>query len=114
MQKFEALRLGDPASAETNLGPQADSTQADTVSRYLEVGSKEGTVLTGGSKGAAGQNYITPTIFEDVPAGGKVNVEEIFGPVLIVHSFQTADEAIRLANDTECKSLRLHVLTLSD
>ena len=107
VSKFQELKLGNPASRETLIGPLADSSQADAVVRYLEKAKSEGAkVLVGGQRSDVGRNYVEPTIFADVPPLGTVNVEEVFGPVLVVHEFDTEQEAIDLANETECKSIR--------
>lgn len=102
--RFEALKLGSPTSQETDLGPQADATQAKHVASYLEIGKQDGTVLTGGEKSQAGSNYIEPTIFAGVADDSRINVEEVFGPVLVLHEFDTEEEVVARANDTECTS----------
>lgn len=103
VQKFQDLKLGDPSANDTKLGPQADSTQAHTVAKFLGVGRDEGSILTGGERSKVGKNFIEPTIFDGVAASGRINLEEVFGPVLVVHTFKTMQEAIDLANDTECE-----------
>ena len=103
VSRFEKLKLGDPADIATDLGPQADAAQANTVAKYLEVGKEEGHVLTGGSRSGAGENFIQPTIFTNVSDTARLNVEEIFGPVLVFHEFETEAEVIARANDTDCE-----------
>ncbi|KAF9892998.1 hypothetical protein FE257_012409 [Aspergillus nanangensis] len=99
---MQNLRLGDPAQPNTNMGPQADSRQAAVVASYLQAGAKDGTALVGGERALeAGDNYIHPTIFADIPHGSKLDAEEIFGPVMVLHEFETEDEAVQRANDTE-------------
>lgn len=89
----------------TDLGPQADEVQTTRVAQYLEIGSQEGEVLVGGSRAPnVGVNYIQPTIFTKVPDKARLNVEEIFGPVMVLHEFETEEEAIKRANDSECES----------
>lgn len=100
---MRALQLGDPLQSGTDLGPQADKLQAAVVARYLEIGSHHGRALVGGSKASnVGENYIQPTIFTDVPDQSALNVEEVFGPVVVVHEFEDDEEAYRRANDTDC------------
>ena len=103
---FKALVQGDPSQPETSLGPQADSRQAQNILRYLELAKKDGHVLIGG-EGAIefGENFIRPTILTKIPDTSRANVEEIFGPVLVVHEFETEEEAVRRANDTDCQFL---------
>jgi acyl-CoA reductase-like NAD-dependent aldehyde dehydrogenase len=86
------------------MGPQADATQAGSVSRYLDIGAKNGHALVGGKKATKiGENFIEPTIFTQIPDTSAINMEEVFGPVLVLHEFETEDEVVRRANDTECK-----------
>ena len=101
---MSALRLGSPTDAATDMGPQADRTQAATISRYLEIGRKEGRAIIGGEKAIqVGDNYIQPTVFTDVSDNSQINTEEVFGPVLILHEFESEAEAIQRANNTECR-----------
>ncbi len=104
VSRFESLKLGSPTSTDTDLGPQADATQAKSIASFLEVGKKEGTVLTGGEQSDVGANYIKPTIFAGIQDDSRINVEEVFGPVLVLHEFDTEEEVVARANDTECKS----------
>jgi aldehyde dehydrogenase (NAD+) len=98
------IKLGPPANTSTEMGPQADKTQADAVSRYLEIGNKDGHAIVGGKKATEiGPNYIQPTIFADIPDNSQINTEEVFGPVLILHEFESEAEVVRRANATECK-----------
>ena len=100
---FNALVQGDPSKLETSLGPQADSLQAQNILRYFEIAKKDGEVFVGGeSANEHGKNFIRPMILTQLPETSRANVEEIFGPVLIVHEFETEDEAIRRANNTDC------------
>ncbi|KAJ3528856.1 hypothetical protein NM208_g10015 [Fusarium decemcellulare] len=88
--------------SETQMGPQADRKQADAVASFLEVGGQDGTALVGGKRATdQGENYIQPTIFTNLSDQSKLNVEEIFGPVQVLHEFETEEEAVRRANDTE-------------
>ena len=101
---FKALLQGDPSQAETSIGPQADSTQAQNILRYLEIAKKDGQVLVGGERASQfGKNFIRPTILSKIPETSRANVEEIFGPVLVVHEFESEEEAVRRANDTDCE-----------
>lgn len=97
--KFTSSRLGDPIDPYINQGPQADKIQHETVLRYIESGKKSGTLLTE-EQNAPGL-YINPTIFTDVPEDSQVMKEEIFGPVIIINPFDTEEEAIAKANDSE-------------
>jgi aldehyde dehydrogenase (NAD+) len=103
-QIMETLQLGDPLKPNTQMGPQADKKQADAVASYLNLGSKEGTAVVGGKRAdGVGENFIQPTVFTRLSDQSKLNVEEIFGPVMVMHEFDTEEEAVRRANDTECE-----------
>ncbi|MGA8488430.1 MAG: aldehyde dehydrogenase family protein [Gaiella sp.] len=98
-----AIVVGDPESAETQMGPLVSAGQRETVEGYISRGLEEGaTVLEGGSRpeGLDGGFYLRPTILDGCTNDMVVAREEIFGPVVSVITFETEDEAIRLANDT--------------
>ena len=104
--KTDALRVGQPLSEETDLGPLVSAGQRQTALEYLEIGQKEGArLVTGGDvpevpDGANGF-YVRPAILADVDNAWRVAQEEIFGPVACVIPFDTEEEAIGLANDTD-------------
>jgi len=103
-ERAERIRMGDPMDESTELGPLAFEGQRDKVAGYVELGRSEGArVLTGGrpSDGGLGGYFYEPTILVDVDNGMRVVREEIFGPVLTVMPFETEEEVIRLANDTD-------------
>jgi betaine-aldehyde dehydrogenase len=98
-----AIVVGDPESADTQMGPLVSAGQRETVEGYIEQGVSEGaTVLEGGSRpeGRDSGFYLLPTILDGCTNDMVVAREEIFGPVVSVITFETEDEAIRLANDT--------------
>jgi gamma-glutamyl-gamma-aminobutyraldehyde dehydrogenase len=94
---------GNPLDPTTSMGAIVDKVQLERVLGYIEAGRAEAKLLLGGSrvKEETGGFYIEPTIFEIPAAGAKVAREEIFGPVLSVVTFDTVEEAIRIANDSE-------------
>ncbi|HZZ11528.1 MAG TPA: aldehyde dehydrogenase [Paraburkholderia sp.] len=94
---------GNPLDPKTSMGAIVDNVQLERVLGYIEAGRAEAKLLLGGArvKQETGGFYIEPTIFEIPPTGAKVAREEIFGPVLSVITFDTVDEAIRIANDSE-------------
>jgi aldehyde dehydrogenase (NAD+) len=100
---FEALRIG-PGRDDADVGPLISARQLDRVLGYIERGRQAARLVIGGGRppdedGLAGF-FVQPTIFDEVPADSVIAREEIFGPVLCVSTFSTADEAIELANDT--------------
>ncbi|RKS78336.1 betaine aldehyde dehydrogenase [Haloarcula quadrata] len=104
--RAESYTLGDPLDDETTLGPLTNEDQFETVSDYVTIGRNEGaTLATGGTapddRALADGHYVEPAVFTDVEPDMRIAREEIFGPVQTVQSFETYDEAIALANDTE-------------
>ncbi len=102
--RAKSIRMGDPLDPETEIGPLAFQDQRDKVAGYVDMGRSEGArVLTGGhaTDGGLGGYFYEPTILVDVNNDMRVVREEIFGPVLAVMPFETEEEVVRLANDTE-------------
>ncbi len=95
--------VGDPESTDTQMGPLVSAGQRETVEGYIARGVEEGAnVLEGGERpeGLDGGFYLRPTILDRCTNDMVVAREEIFGPVVSVITFETEDDAIRLANDT--------------
>jgi acyl-CoA reductase-like NAD-dependent aldehyde dehydrogenase len=98
--------LGDPLDLATTMGPLATAQQRDSVRGYIRIGLEEGaTLLYGGEEhpeGAPdGGNFVAPTAFSDVRPDMRIAREEIFGPVLAILPYDTDDEAVEIANDSE-------------
>jgi aldehyde dehydrogenase (NAD+) len=103
-ERAKTIRIGDPLHEQTELGPLAFEDQRNKVAGYVDLGRDEGArVLTGGHPTDAGLGgyFYEPTILVDVDNSMRVVREEIFGPVLAVMPFDSEEEAIRLANDTD-------------
>ena len=100
----EALKVGDPRAAGTDLGPVVSEQQYAKIQRLIEAGIKEGaTLVTGGPGRPEGLNrgyYVRPTVFGDVTNDMTIAREEIFGPVLSILPYDGEDEAVAIANDT--------------
>jgi acyl-CoA reductase-like NAD-dependent aldehyde dehydrogenase len=97
------IRIGDPQSPDTQLGPQASQMQMDKIMGYLQEGPLEGaSVLCGGGRahvpGFEKGLFVQPTVFTDVKNTMKIAQEEIFGPVTSVLTWKDDDEVMRLAN----------------
>ena len=96
--------LGDPMKDATSMGPLINEEQHTRVLGYVEIGKREGKLVTGGGAppGAAFANslFVEPTIFDAVSNSSKLAQEEVFGPVLAVIPFDTEEDAIRLANES--------------
>ena len=92
--KVEALKVGDPADEETDVGPVID---ADARERILAwIAEADGEVLTGGEQ----DRLIKPTVIANVSDDAKVSCQEVFGPVCIVNAIDSVDEGIERANAT--------------
>ncbi|WP_216897929.1 aldehyde dehydrogenase [Nocardia alni] len=103
-ERAKTIRIGDPLAPETELGPLAFAAQRDKVAGYVDLGRDEGArVLTGGKAGDGGLGgyFYEPTVLVDVDNDMRVVREEIFGPVVAIMPFETEDEVLRLANDTD-------------
>ncbi|PDS46115.1 carnitine dehydratase [Rhizobium anhuiense] len=100
-EKAEAIRIGAPLDMATEVGPLATKRQQDhigaLVARSIESGAR---LVTGGSKIDDAGYYFPPTILDCDDVASPSLIEEFFGPVLSVVSFETEAEALRLANDT--------------
>ena len=100
-RETESLTLGAGLDSGTLMGPLTTIGQFKTVKKYIDIAKEEGLeCLTGGSEVDGPGNFITPTIFTNVPTTSQLWKDEIFGPVLVTRSFETEQEAISLANDT--------------
>ncbi|MCI5109687.1 MAG: aldehyde dehydrogenase family protein [Marivita sp.] len=98
----EALKIG-PGIEDSDITPLISPEQLNRVENYAQIGIQEGARAVTGGKRIDGMdgNYMQPTILADVTADMRVNQEEIFGPVLTVSKFETAEEALAIANGTE-------------
>jgi gamma-glutamyl-gamma-aminobutyraldehyde dehydrogenase len=98
-----AWPMGDPLDPATRMGPLVEKSHADRVARYIEIGSSEARLAHGGVRETRDGSdcYIGATIFNDVAPDARIAREEIFGPVLAVTPFDSDEEALRIANDSE-------------
>jgi aminomuconate-semialdehyde/2-hydroxymuconate-6-semialdehyde dehydrogenase len=98
-----AIVQGDPREETTELGPQITRQHFERVDGFVQRAKAEGAkaILGGGPNEELGGLYYRPTLFTDVPAGAEVLRKEVFGPVLTLQTFETEDEAVVLANETE-------------
>ena len=98
LPRVEALRVGDPAEEDTDVGPLIATSERDRVLSWIEDARARGaSVLTGGTLDG---ELLRPTVIADVPADAKVSCDEVFGPLCVVTPYDTLDEAIALANGT--------------
>jgi aldehyde dehydrogenase (NAD+) len=100
-----AFPVGDPADPKTAVGPMVSQKQYEQVQSYIRKGIEEGAeVLVGGEghpKGLEGGYFVKPTVFVNVRNEMTIAQQEIFGPVLSVIAYDSEDQAIEIANDSE-------------
>ncbi|KFU81982.1 Acyl-CoA reductase [Amycolatopsis lurida] len=101
---MSAIPQGDPTDPGNFFGPLVNAAQRDRVESYIALGLSEGAelVLGGGRpEGLDRGYYVEPTIFRGVTNDMRIAREEIFGPVLVVMPYETVDEAVAIANDSD-------------
>lgn len=101
----QRMKVGDPLDATTDLGPLASEAHMNRVCSYMKVGADEGAhALSGGARltsGVLGRGfYVPPTVFAGVHDDMRIAREEIFGPVLSAIAFDSVEEVLKRANNT--------------
>ncbi|RNA67091.1 betaine-aldehyde dehydrogenase [Alteribacter keqinensis] len=105
VERAKRIRLGNGFDDATESGPLISAEHRDKVESYIKIGQDEGaTLAVGGKRPEASELkdgfFLEPTIFTGCTSDMRVVQEEVFGPVLTVETFKTADEAVQKANDT--------------
>ncbi len=105
-ERVAKLRVGDPMSEDSEMGPVNSAGQLRKVLAYIDGAQQEGARLTTGGAAPTGEMFrrgywVRPTVFANVTPAMKIWREEIFGPVLSIARWRTFDEALELANDVE-------------
>ncbi|MGA8326972.1 MAG: aldehyde dehydrogenase family protein [Candidatus Cybelea sp.] len=104
VERAQKIRVGDGFDPQTEMGPIISPVHRERVEAYIAAGVEEGAkLLCGGERlggELAGGNFIAPTIFAKTTPAMRIVAEEIFGPVLVVQTFDDEAEAIATANDT--------------
>jgi acyl-CoA reductase-like NAD-dependent aldehyde dehydrogenase len=105
VDRAATLKLGDPLAATTHVGPIISAKQRDRILDYFRIAADEGATLALGGRAPSGPEFekgywIEPTIFVDVTSDMSIARDEVFGPVLVVLTYDSDDEAIKIANDT--------------
>lgn len=100
------LRVGDPLDPATNVGPIISGEQRDRILDYFRIATEEGATIAVGGKSPQGPEFakgywIEPTILVDVTNDMRVAREEVFGPVLVVLTYDSVEEAVSIANDSD-------------
>jgi acyl-CoA reductase-like NAD-dependent aldehyde dehydrogenase len=101
--KLRRIRVGDPLDDQTQVGALFDQAHLDKVLGYIRSGQAQGAqiVCGGGRTGPAGGFFVEPTLLTEVRRDLPLMREEIFGPVLAVVPFDSYEQALEIANDTE-------------
>lgn len=101
---IDSMPVGDPNDVETQIGPMSSKKQMETVTNYIEQGIADGgTLVRGGLGRPQGLDhgfFVRPTVFADVHPSDTIFQEEIFGPVIVVTTYETEEEAIAMANNS--------------
>jgi succinate-semialdehyde dehydrogenase/glutarate-semialdehyde dehydrogenase len=98
----EELKVGDGMEEGNNQGPLINQRAVEKVEQHIDDALRKGArLMCGGHRHVKGGTFFEPTILADVTPQMRVATEETFGPVAPLFRFQTEDEAVRMANDTE-------------
>ncbi|MGH8987462.1 MAG: aldehyde dehydrogenase family protein, partial [Acidimicrobiales bacterium] len=105
VEAAQSFVIGSSLDAGTTLGPLASAAQLERVRGYIAKGVEEGAaLLCGGAEppeGAEDGYFVRPTVFSEVTNDMTIAREEIFGPVLCILPYDTEEEAVRIANDSD-------------
>lgn len=99
--KEAASRLGDPQDFETTLGPLADASSFARVEAMIEKGKIEADLVVGGVRHGDSGCFMEPAVFLNPRPDAEIYKNEVFGPVAVIKTFETEEEVVKLANDTE-------------
>ncbi|MBS9721370.1 NAD-dependent succinate-semialdehyde dehydrogenase [Tianweitania sp. BSSL-BM11] len=101
-KRMASLKVGAGTDVATQCGPMITQKAVQKIDQLVSNALQRGARATTGGKPREGSGYFyPPTVLENVPTDADIAFEEIFGPVAPVYKFETEEEAIRLANDTE-------------
>lgn len=99
--KVKGLKVGLSEDYSSNMGPVVNEKSYKSILNYIEIGKKEGKLLTGGEAAPGNGYFIQPTVIADIEPNARISQEEIFGPVLAVIKAKDYDDALKIANNTE-------------
>jgi len=104
--KAAAIRIGDPRDPDTQLGPVISQRQLDRVISFVQAGLDERARLVAGARrrivpGHENGYFVEPTVFADVTPAMRIAREEVFGPFTVVIPFDTEEQAVAIANDSQ-------------
>jgi 1-pyrroline-5-carboxylate dehydrogenase len=99
--KVETLTIGPSDDFRNYMGPVISRRAMESILKYIEVGKREGRLVTGGEHAGGDGYFVKPTVIADVDSKARIFQEEIFGPVLAVTKAKDFDQALEFANDSE-------------
>ncbi|GAB3797575.1 aldehyde dehydrogenase family protein [Virgibacillus kimchii] len=101
-KRVNEIKLGAGMDPQTDMGPLVSARQQKRVLDYIEQGKREGArLVAGGERGLEKGYFVQPTVFADVEDDMVIAREEIFGPVMSIFVFDTVEEVIKRANDSD-------------
>jgi phenylacetaldehyde dehydrogenase len=100
--RAEEIKVGPSSAADSEMGPLISAIHRDKVKSYFDLAREEGATIVAGGETAGDKGYfVKPTVLTGVAPGSRINREEIFGPVVSVIPFDTEDEVLAMANDSD-------------
>ncbi|KAH6605265.1 hypothetical protein Trco_006972 [Trichoderma cornu-damae] len=99
--KEAAMAMGDPQDPDTKYGPLADSSAFEKVRGMILRGKEEAELVVGGNQIGTEGCFVEPTVFLNPKPDAEIYRSEVFGPVVVVKTFDTEEEVVEAANDTE-------------
>ncbi|MDC0055665.1 aldehyde dehydrogenase [Deltaproteobacteria bacterium] len=102
-EHIEAMKLGDPSDEDTELGSLVSKEHRSKVESFIQIAKDEGGVIcTGGKRPDFEEGaFLEPTVISGLSIDSTCSTEEIFGPIVVVHPFDTEEEAVAIANGVE-------------
>jgi len=101
VERFAALKVGDPLQPGTDVGPLATAAGRDHIEQQVQQAVAGGArLLCGGKRGDIAGFFYLPTVLVEIPPSAAIHQQEVFGPVALVYRVASIDAAIRLANHT--------------
>jgi 1-pyrroline-5-carboxylate dehydrogenase len=100
-ERVQKIKVGPAEDSANYMGPVINKSAMQSILDYIDVGKKEGRLLTGGAPVGSDGYFLPPTVIADVNPKARIAQEEIFGPVLAVIPAKDFNQALAIANDSE-------------
>jgi aminomuconate-semialdehyde/2-hydroxymuconate-6-semialdehyde dehydrogenase len=102
-ERAKQIRQGDPRDEETDMGPQIHQEHFDRIAGFVDRAKAGGAAIAfgGTQESSLGGLYFKPTLILEAESGSEILIDEVFGPVLTLQTFETDEESIELANGTD-------------